>query len=130
MREKTFLEQFPDNIPCVYYGLIDIKTNNYNFGKLNVLEVIGTTDCNTSLFTESRILCGKSNCLRDTVASLKRENINFRLVNAVNTVNIENIIQIEVFAKILQLVVTNNLSSPLGHIIHNDFRAWYELYLS
>jgi len=70
LREKTILEQFPDNVQCVYYGLID----NINSDK------------------EPLIKFGNSNFLRNRVEQHKNTFINFRLVNAFK---VENKVQIE-----------------------------------
>lgn len=74
IREKTILEQFPNNVQCVYYGKID-NTNDKN---------------------ESLIKFGNSNFLRDRVESHKRTFTGFRLVNAFkvcNKTHIENAIK-------------------------------------
>jgi hypothetical protein len=74
IREKTILEQFPNNVQCVYYGKID-NTNDKN---------------------ESLIKFGNSNFLRDRVESHKRTFTGFRLVNAFkvcNKIHIENAIK-------------------------------------
>lgn len=72
--EKILLEQFPINVQCVYYGLID-NTNDKN---------------------EKIIKFGNSNNLRKRVETHKNTFINFRLINAFkvdNKTHIENAIK-------------------------------------
>ena len=71
LRQKTILDHFPDNVQCVYYGIID-DINSYG---------------------ESLIKFGMSNYLRDRVTKHSKTFTNFRLVNAFkvdNKVQIEN----------------------------------------
>ena len=70
IRERTILEQFPDNTQCIYYGIID----------------------NRSEKNEKLIKFGNSNFLRNRVDTHKRRYENFRLINAFK---VENKIQIE-----------------------------------
>jgi hypothetical protein len=70
IREKTLLEQFPNNTQCVYYGFID----------------------NKSLQGEKLIKFGNSNNLRNRVKKHKETYIHFSLVNAFQ---VENKVQIE-----------------------------------
>jgi hypothetical protein len=65
LREKTIIEQFPDNVECVYYGYID-NTNNEN---------------------EKLLKFGQSNNLKRRVTEHKKLFINFRLVNAFRVEN-------------------------------------------
>ncbi|MEI6676545.1 MAG: hypothetical protein WCO57_15350, partial [Verrucomicrobiota bacterium] len=60
LREKTILEQFPQNTQCVYYGLID----------------------NVSTANEPLIKFGNSNNLRSRILQHRETYDNFRLVNA------------------------------------------------
>jgi hypothetical protein len=74
LREKTLLQQFPDNRQCVYYGLIDDK------GEGN----------------EKLIKFGSSNFLCQRVTQHKNVYTNFRLVNAYevgNKTHIENVMK-------------------------------------
>lgn len=74
LREKTILEHFPDNVQCVYYGLID----------------------NLSSKNESLFKFGMSNFLCNRVDSHKKTFANFRLINAFkveNTIRTENAIK-------------------------------------
>ena len=74
VREKTILEQFPNNTQCVYYGIID------NVGANN----------------EKLIKFGNSNNLKNRVTKHKDTYLNFRLVNAFkvdNKLQIENAIK-------------------------------------
>lgn len=70
VRERTILEQFPQNTQCVYYGMID----------------------NTTETNEKLVKFGNSNNLRERVDQHKRNFTNFRLVNAFK---VENKLQIE-----------------------------------
>lgn len=74
LREKTILEQFPKNIQCVYYGLID----------------------DVSRTNEKLIKFGNSNNLKERVLKHKDTYSNFRLINAFkvdNKLQIENAIK-------------------------------------
>jgi hypothetical protein len=74
LREKTILQQFPDNKQCIYYGMID-NTNDKN---------------------EKLIKFGCSNFLKNRVMQHKSTFTNFRLVNAFHVDNktfIENSIK-------------------------------------
>lgn len=70
IREKTILEQFPNNMQCVYYGTID----------------------NTNTDNEKLVKFGNSNNLRRRTAQHKDNYTNFNLVNAFK---VENKLQIE-----------------------------------
>jgi len=70
IREKTLLEQFPNNSQCVYYGIID----------------------NVSDKDEKLIKFGNSNSLKNRVIKHKDTYLNFRLINAFK---VENKLQIE-----------------------------------
>jgi len=65
LREKTLLEQFPNNVECVYYGYID----------------------NTNEDKEKLVKFGQSNGLCERVKKHKQTYINFRLVNAFRVEN-------------------------------------------
>jgi len=74
IRERTLLEQFPNNTQCVYYGMID------NVGSQN----------------EPLIKFGNSNNLKNRVKQHKDTYLNFRLINAFrvdNKLQIENAIK-------------------------------------
>jgi len=74
IREKTLLEQFPNNTQCVYYGVIDNLSND----------------------GEPLIKFGNSNNLRNRVKQHKETYINFRLINVFkvsNKLQIENAIK-------------------------------------
>ncbi len=74
LREKTLLEQFPNNTQCVYYGIIDDKNDD----------------------NEKLIKYGNSNNLPKRIETHKKTYKNFRLVNAFkveNKVHIENSIK-------------------------------------
>ena len=70
IREKTILEQFPDNTQCVYYGTID----------------------NTNAENERLVKFGNSNNLRRRTSQHKDNYSNFKLINAFK---VENKLQIE-----------------------------------
>lgn len=74
LREKTIIEQFSNNVQCVYYGIID----------------------DVSSENEPLIKFGNSNCLRDRIEVHKKTFSNFRLMNAFkvdNKTQIENAIK-------------------------------------
>jgi hypothetical protein len=74
IREKTLLEQFPNNTQCVYYGIID----------------------NVSSKNEKLIKFGISNNLKNRVIKHKDTYLNFQLINAFevkNKLQIENSIK-------------------------------------
>jgi hypothetical protein len=76
--EKILLEQFPKNVQCIYYGLID-DTNENN---------------------ETLIKFGNSNNLNERVKTHKRTYKNFRLINVLKVSNkcqIENDIKKSLF---------------------------------
>ena len=70
LREKTLLEQFPNNTQCVYYGIIDNLSND----------------------DEPLIKFGNSNFLKNRVISHRETYTNFVLINAFK---VENKLQIE-----------------------------------
>ena len=74
LREKTILEQFPNNMQCVYYGIIDNVSNK----------------------NEKLIKFGNSNNLKDRVKAHKNTYLNFCLINAFK---VENKLQIETAIK-------------------------------
>ena len=78
LREKTILQQFPDNVQCVYYGRID--------------------NTHPERPEETLVKFGMSNFLSDRVKQHKKTFTNFRLCNAFkveNKVQIENAIKKE-----------------------------------
>ena len=70
LREKTLLEQFPNNTQCVYYGIIDNLSND----------------------SEPLIKFGNSNFLKNRVTKHRDTYTNFVLINAFK---VENKLQIE-----------------------------------
>lgn len=81
LKEKTLLEQFPNNTQCVYIGLVDNKT----LGKPN-----------SKMYHETVIKFGQSNNLNERVKSHKKTYENFRLYNSFkvkNKIEIENCIK-------------------------------------
>ena len=78
IREKTILQQFPNNTQCVYYGIIDNLSDN----------------------NEKLIKFGNSNFLKNRVTKHKETYDNFWLVNAFkvdNKLQIENAIKSNIF---------------------------------
>lgn len=74
LREKTIVEQFSNNVQCVYYGIIDDVSDE----------------------NEPLIKFGNSNCLPKRIEVHKKTFTNFRLVNAFkvdNKTQIENIMK-------------------------------------
>jgi len=89
LREKTLLEQFPNNTQCVYYGFID----------------------NMSDKNERLIKFGNSNFLKKRVFTHKKTYLNFRLVNVFkvdNKLQIENSIKEHPFFTERQRTITLN----------------------
>lgn len=91
LREKTILEQFSNNVQCVYYGIVDdISDEN-----------------------EPIIKFGNSNCLPKRVGVHKKTFTNFRLVNAFkvdNKTQIENIMKThESLCKYRRTITINNV---------------------
>jgi hypothetical protein len=70
LREKTLLEQFPNNTQCVYYGIIDNQSND----------------------NEPLIKFGNSNFLKNRITKHRDTYTNFVLINAFK---VENKLQIE-----------------------------------
>ena len=70
IREKTLIDNFPSNVQCVYYGMIDNKSEK----------------------GERLIKFGNSNCLKNRIYKHKKTYQNFRLINAFK---VENKLQIE-----------------------------------
>jgi hypothetical protein len=102
LREKTILEQFPDNNQCVYYGVID----------------------NISIDGEPLIKFGNSNFLRDRVNKHKKTYTNFRLVKAFrveNKTQIENALKKhEQLSKYKRTITINNKTHTELLAIRND----------
>ena len=70
IREKTLIDNFPSNVQCVYYGMIENKSDK----------------------GERLIKFGNSNCLKNRIYKHKKTYQNFRLINAFK---VENKLQIE-----------------------------------
>lgn len=102
LREKTILEQFPDNNQCVYYGIID----------------------DVSIGGEPLIKFGNSNFLRNRVNKHKKTYTNFRLVSAFrveNKTQIENALkQHKLFGKYKRTITINNKTHTELLAIKND----------
>ena len=90
IREKTILQQFPNNTQCIYYGIID----------------------NVSDKNEKLIKFGNSNFLKNRVIKHKETYNNFWLVNAFkvdNKLQIENAIkECEFFSQRLRTITLKN----------------------
>lgn len=92
IREKTLIEQFPNNAQCVYYGIID----------------------NLSQSGEKLIKFGNSNNLKNRVVRHKDTYSNFTLVNAFkveNKLQIENAIKENQILNKRQRELTKNILS-------------------
>ena len=90
LREKTILQQFPPNVQCIYYGIIDNKTTA----------------------NERVIKFGNSNYLRNRVETHKKTFDNFYLLNAFK---VENKVQIETAMKNDPLLKTLRRTIHLQH---------------
>ena len=89
IREKTILDQFPNNTQCVYYGIIDNLSNK----------------------NEKLVKFGNSNNLKSRVRTHKDTYLNFRLINAFkvgNKLQIENAIKENVILNERQRSLTLN----------------------
>lgn len=93
IREKTILEQFPNNTQCVYYGIID----------------------NVSDKNEKLIKFGNSNNLKNRVTQHRDTYLNFRLVNAFK---VENKLQVENAIKNHALFIERQRSIIVKHKKH------------
>ena len=89
LREKTILDQFPSNVQCVYYGIIENKSDK----------------------NESLIKFGHSNYLRERVEKHKKTFQEFYLINAYkveNKLQIENAIKTDSHLRTLRRTITIN----------------------
>ena len=96
LKEKTLLEQFPNNTQCIYIGLIDNKT----------LGIPGN-----KMYNETVIKFGQSNNLLERVKMHKKTYDNFRLYNAFkvkNKIEIENCIKKHPILKERLRIITIN----------------------
>jgi hypothetical protein len=92
LREKTILEQFPNNVQCVYYGIIENKSEK----------------------NESLIKFGHSNNLKARVEKHKKTFQEFYLMNAYkveNKLQIENSIKKDSYLRTLRRTITINDTS-------------------
>jgi len=104
IREKTLLDQFPNNIQCVYYGIIDNLSND----------------------GEPLVKFGNSNNLRNRVKQHKETYLNFRLINVFkvsNKLQIENAIKEHPLFNERQRIITlkNKKYIELLNIQHLSF---------
>jgi phage anti-repressor protein len=90
IREKTLLEQFPNNTQCVYYGTIDNLSNN----------------------NEKLIKFGNSNNLKNRVIKHKDTYSNFVLINAFK---VDNKLQIENALKESKIFIERLRNLTLGN---------------
>ena len=95
LQEKTILNQFPSNVQCIYYGLIDNKNNE----------------------NEQLIKFGNSNFLCDRIEIHKKTYINFRLINAFK---VDNKIQIENAIKKHPILSKIRCELKINNINHNE----------
>jgi len=89
LREKTILEQFPNKVQCIYYGIIENKSEN----------------------NESLIKFGHSNNLKARVEKHKKTFQEFYLMNAYkveNKLQIENSIKTDSYLRTLRRTITIN----------------------
>jgi hypothetical protein len=89
LREKTILEQFPNNVQCIYYGIIENKSEK----------------------NESLIKFGHSNNLRERVKKHKMTFEHFYLINAYkveNKLQIENAIKTDSHLRTLRRTISIN----------------------
>jgi hypothetical protein len=105
LREKTLLEQFPNNTQCVYYGIIDNVSND----------------------NEPLIKFGNSNFLKNRVTKHKDTYSNFILINAFkveNKLQIENALKNSNFFYQRQRTITlkNKKYMELLNIKETDFK--------
>lgn len=98
LREKTLIEQFPNNTECVYYGLID----------------------NTNEEKETLVKFGQSNNLSRRIIEHKKLYHNFRLVNAFRVDN-KQLIENEI--KTHKILSTYRRSIIIHGINHNELLA-------
>jgi hypothetical protein len=102
LREKTLLQQFPNNTQCIYYGIID------NFG----------------INGEKLVKFGNSNFLNDRVEKHKKTYTNFYLINAFK---VHNKIQIENAIKNDPILSIKRRNLIIDNINHNELLAIDEL---
>lgn len=98
LREKTLLDQFPDNIQCVYYGLID----------------------NLSSKKEALIKFGCSNFLSNRIKCHRTTYANFRLVGAYRVCNKT---QVENAIKKHPILVLRQRKLKINKITHTELLA-------
>jgi hypothetical protein len=92
LREKTLLEQFPNNVQCIYYGIIENKSEK----------------------NELLIKFGHSNNLKARVEKHKKTFQEFYLMNAYkveNKLQIENSIKTDSYLRTLRRTITINDTS-------------------
>lgn len=102
LRERTLLEQFPDNIQCIYYGIIDNKSEK----------------------NEKLIKFGNSNFLRNRVDTHKRRYENFRLINAFkveNKIRIENALKKHAIINENRRTITINNTKSTELLVRDGF---------
>jgi hypothetical protein len=98
LREKTLLDQFPDNTQCVYYGLID----------------------NLSSKKEALIKFGCSNFLSNRIKCHRTTYANFRLVGAYRVCNKT---QVENAIKKHPILVLRQRKLTINNITHTELLA-------
>ena len=95
LREKTLLQQFPNNTQCIYYGVID------NLGPNG----------------EKLVKFGNSNFLNDRVDKHKKTYSNFYLINAFK---VHNKLQIENAIKLHPILSIKRRNLIIENINHNE----------
>ena len=108
IREKTLIEQFPNNAQCVYYGIID----------------------NLSQSGEKLIKFGNSNNLKNRVVRHKDTYSNFTLVNAFkveNKLQIENAFKVENKLQIENAIKENQILNKRQRELTINNKKYIEL---
>lgn len=102
LREKTLIDQFPDNTQCVYYGKID----------------------NVSSKNEQLIKFGCSNFLSNRIDRHKKTFSNFRLINVFKVVNKS---QIENAMKHHKVLSSFRRTIEINNVSHNEVLSVQQL---
>lgn len=95
IKEKTLIEQFPNNVQCIYYGIID----------------------NTSSNNEKLVKFGCSNFLANRIESHKKTFSNFHLLNAFK---VDNKVLVENAIKKHPVLSTLRRTVRIDSVCHNE----------
>jgi esterase/lipase len=107
LREKTLLQQFPKNVQCIYYGIID----------------------NKSISGENLIKFGNSNNLQERVDTHKKTYNNFILCNVFkvsNKIQIENAVKNHLILKKKRRGIMINNKNYTELLAINDYTFDYK----